>query len=147
MELLAGQGPAPEPLGDDADVRPVHPLDHVGLAVLLIDHRRVVLADQLVPVQLLDGVQVGQRGLDIRVRCGVDDEGGFLSHGISFPWRAWPASALRGQAPAGLICRLVWPGSHAGRARPTARFPGRCPRNPGAGALVCGPRQNAGTIR
>jgi len=36
----------------------------VGLAVLLIDHRRVVLADQLVLVQLLDSVQVGQRGPD-----------------------------------------------------------------------------------
>ena len=73
MELLAGQGPAPEPLGDDRDVRAVHPLDHAGFAVLLIDYRRVVLADPLVLVQLLDGVPVGQRGGDSLVRCGVDD--------------------------------------------------------------------------
>jgi hypothetical protein len=53
MELLAGQGPAPAPLGDDTDMRAVHPLDHVRLAILLIDHRRVVLADQLALVQLL----------------------------------------------------------------------------------------------
>jgi hypothetical protein len=68
MKLLARQGPAPEPLRDDADLRAVHPLDHVGLAVLLIDHRRVVLADQLILVQLLDGVQIGQRGVDSLVR-------------------------------------------------------------------------------
>jgi hypothetical protein len=37
-------------------VRPVHPLDHVGLAVLLIDHGRVVLADHLILMQLLDSV-------------------------------------------------------------------------------------------
>ena len=82
MEFLAGQGSASEPLGDDTDVRAVHPLDHVGLAVFLIDHGRVVLADQLVLVQLLDGVQVGQRGLGRLIRCGVDDEGFFLSHGL-----------------------------------------------------------------
>jgi hypothetical protein len=40
----------------------------VGLAVLLIDHGRVVLADHLVLVQLLDGVQVRQRGFDSLVR-------------------------------------------------------------------------------
>ena len=32
VELLAWQGPAPEPLGDDPDVRAVHPLEHVRLA-------------------------------------------------------------------------------------------------------------------
>ena len=49
-------------------MRAVHPLDRAGLAVLLTDHRRVALADQLVLVQLLDGVQVGQRGVDSLVR-------------------------------------------------------------------------------
>jgi hypothetical protein len=68
VEFFARQSPAPEPLRDDTDVRPVHPLDHVGLAVLLIDHGRVVLADHLVLVQLLDGVQVRQRGFDSLVR-------------------------------------------------------------------------------
>jgi hypothetical protein len=37
-------------------VRAVHPLDHVGLAIFLADHGRVVLADHLVLVRLLDGV-------------------------------------------------------------------------------------------
>ena len=64
-------------------MRPVHPLDDVGLAVLLIDHGRVVVADQLVLVQLLDGVQVRQRGFDSLVRCGIDHQRCFLSHGIS----------------------------------------------------------------
>jgi hypothetical protein len=50
-----------------------HPLDHVGLTVLLVDHGRVVLADHLVLVQLLDVVQVCQRGFHGLVRCGVDD--------------------------------------------------------------------------
>jgi hypothetical protein len=45
MELLARQSPAPELLRDDTDVRAIHPLDHVGLAVLFIDHGRVVLAE------------------------------------------------------------------------------------------------------
>jgi hypothetical protein len=36
------------------DVRESHPLDHVGVAVRLVDHGRVVLADQLVLVELLD---------------------------------------------------------------------------------------------
>ena len=65
MEFPAGKGPAPEPLGDDTDVRPVHPLDHVGLAVLLIDHGRVVLADHLILMQLLGSVQVRQRGIKV----------------------------------------------------------------------------------
>jgi len=46
-----------------------------------------------------------------------------------------------GQAPADLICRLVWAGSHSGRARRTRQVPGRYRRN--RGALVCGPRQYA----
>src|SRR6266446_1701978 len=54
-ELLAGKSPAPEPLRDDTDARPVQPLDHMGLAVLLIDHGRVQRADRPLLVQLLDG--------------------------------------------------------------------------------------------
>ena len=54
VELLAGQGPAPEPLRDDTDVRAVHPLDDVGLAVLLVDHGRVVLANHLPHVRRLE---------------------------------------------------------------------------------------------
>jgi len=83
MEFLAGQGPAPEPLRDNTHVRAVQPLEHVGLAVLLIDHGRVVLADHLVLVQLLDSVQVRQRGFHSLVRCGVDEQLFVLSHGIS----------------------------------------------------------------
>src|SRR4029077_3699257 len=64
MQVLAGQSPAAEPLRDDTDVWAIHPLDDVGLTVLLVDHCRVVLADQLVLVQLLDGVQVRKRGID-----------------------------------------------------------------------------------
>ena len=71
------QDPALEPLGDNPSALTVHPVDHVGLAVLLLDHRRVVLADHSVAVQLLDGVQVGQRGLGSLVLCGVDDQGFF----------------------------------------------------------------------
>jgi len=75
-------------------MRAVYPLDHAGLAVLLIDHRRVGLADQLVLVQLFDGVQVASAAWKPRTlqrrRLGL-----FLSHGASFPWRAWPASGLR----------------------------------------------------
>ena len=59
MELLAGQSPAPEPLRNDTDVRAVQPLHHARLALALVDHRRVVLADQLVFVQLLYRVQAG----------------------------------------------------------------------------------------
>ena len=58
MELLAWQSPAPEPLRDDTHARAIHPLDNVGFAVLLIDDGSVVLADQLILVQLLDGIQV-----------------------------------------------------------------------------------------
>src|SRR5580700_142995 len=58
---LQGRVPPPEALRDDPDARAVHPLDHVGAAVLLVDHGRVVLADQLVLVQLLDSVQLRQR--------------------------------------------------------------------------------------
>jgi WD40 repeat protein len=42
---LQGRVPPPEALRDDPDARAVHPLDHVGAAVLLVDHGRVVLAD------------------------------------------------------------------------------------------------------
>jgi len=69
---LRGRVPPPKPPRADMAVRAVHPLDHAGLDVLLIDHRRIVLADQLVLVQLLDGVQVGQRGVDSLLRCSVD---------------------------------------------------------------------------
>jgi hypothetical protein len=57
-------------LGDDADPRAIHALDNVGFAVLLIDNRGVVGADHFVLVQLLDGVQSGQRGRDILIRGG-----------------------------------------------------------------------------
>ena len=56
MELPAGQRPATEPLGDDADVRAVHPLDDVWPAVFLVDHGRVELADHSGLVQALDGI-------------------------------------------------------------------------------------------
>jgi hypothetical protein len=49
---LRGRVPPPNHSGDDTDVRAVHPLDHVGLTVLLVDHGRVVLADHLVLVRL-----------------------------------------------------------------------------------------------
>jgi hypothetical protein len=55
----------------------------VRLAVLFVDHGRVVLADHLVLVQLFDGVQVCQRILDSLVRSGVDDQLLFLGHAIS----------------------------------------------------------------
>src|SRR5215467_13158310 len=58
VEFLARQRPAPKPLRDDTDARAVHPLDDVGLAVLLVDHGSVVGADRLVLVQLLDGTQI-----------------------------------------------------------------------------------------
>ena len=83
IQLLAGQDPAAEPLGDDADVRAVHPLHNVRLAVLLVDHGRVVFADHLVLVRVLDGVQHCPRSRDSRVRRGVDDHIFLLSHGIS----------------------------------------------------------------
>jgi hypothetical protein len=58
VEFPAGQRPAAEPLGDDAEVRAVHPLENVWPAVLLVDHGRVELADHSRLVQPLDGVQV-----------------------------------------------------------------------------------------
>src|SRR5215469_12334132 len=48
----------------------------------------------------------------------------------SRPWRAWTASASRGQVPAGLIFGLVLPGWHSGRRV--------APVKSLAGALVCG---------
>jgi hypothetical protein len=82
IQLLAGQGPAAEPLGNDADVRAVHPLDDVRFAVLLVDHGRVVRAGHLL-ARVLDGVQHCLRSRDSRVRCGVDDHILLLSHDIS----------------------------------------------------------------
>src|SRR5215469_759231 len=68
-QLLTGQRPAPEPLRDDPVVRAVYPLDDLRLAVLLlVDHGRVVLADRFVLVQLLNGVQIRQRAVDILIR-------------------------------------------------------------------------------
>jgi hypothetical protein len=55
----------------------------VGFAVLLIDHRRVVLADQLVLVRLLDGIQRGQRGVESLLRGGVEHQLLLVSHGTS----------------------------------------------------------------
>ncbi len=81
--MLPPQGPAAEPLGDDADVRVVHPLDNVRLAVLLVHHGRVVLTDQLVLMQVLDSVQHCRRSRDSRVRSGADDHIFLLSHSIS----------------------------------------------------------------
>ena len=83
-------------------MRAVHPLDDVGLTVLLVDHGRIVLADDLVFVQLLDGVQVGQCGLDSLVRCGLDDQLFCLSHGIS------PVGLSDGMRPT-LACRHQHP--------------------------------------
>jgi hypothetical protein len=50
-------------------------------------------------VQLLDGIQVSQRGVDSLIRFGVDDQGLLLSYGTSFPRRAGPASELRAKRP------------------------------------------------
>ena len=51
QELVARQFPGPKRLGNGTDARAVHPLDNFGLAVLLVDHGRVVRADQLVLVE------------------------------------------------------------------------------------------------
>jgi hypothetical protein len=63
--------PEPETSGDDVNPRAVHPLDDVRLAVLFVDHGGVVRADDLVLVQLLDGVQVRERLRNVRVCRGV----------------------------------------------------------------------------
>src|SRR5229473_1763521 len=82
-ELLAGKSPAPEPLRDDTDARPVQPLDHMGLAVLLVDHGRVQRADRPVLVQLLDGGQSLLRVRDAAERRGMHNQLVFISHDIS----------------------------------------------------------------
>jgi hypothetical protein len=53
------------------------------MPVLLIDHGRVVLADHLLHVRQLDGVQVRQRSVDSLVRCRAHEQRFLLSHGIS----------------------------------------------------------------
>src|SRR5271165_6381875 len=83
VKLLARQGPAAEPFRDDTDARAIQPFGHVGFAVLLVDHRRVDLADHLVLVQLLDGIQVCLRGREALVTCGVDHHGLLVGRDIS----------------------------------------------------------------
>ena len=72
----------------------------------------------------LAGAMILVMDLDVCVVSLTDSDRG---HGASFLWLAWPTSALQGQAPADLICRLAWPQSRAGRARRARRIPGRCP--------------------
>jgi len=94
VEFLARQGPAAEPLGDDTDARAIHPLDHVGFAVLLVDDGRIERADRLVLVQGLDGVQVCLCGRDAAVGGGVDDHGLLVRHDISLI-SGYPADGSR----------------------------------------------------
>jgi hypothetical protein len=72
LEFLATQCSEPYCLRDDANTRAIHPLDDMWLAVLLIDHGRIVLPDHLVLVQLLEAVKIGQGGRDVRVHGGVE---------------------------------------------------------------------------
>src|SRR5262249_52970945 len=66
-----------------------------------------------------------------------------VAMGLPSSWREMACARAAGQAPAGLVCRLVWPGSRTGRARGARTGPGTCKgipdRCPG---LRPGPRQH-----
>jgi hypothetical protein len=53
--------PPPSISGINVDARAVRALDDAGLAILLVDDGGVVLADQVVAVQLVECAEIGQR--------------------------------------------------------------------------------------
>src|SRR5262249_42356384 len=61
LQLAARQRALPDELGKQVEAGVVDALDDVRLAVLLIDHRSVVLAHDVVVVQLAERIKVGQR--------------------------------------------------------------------------------------
>jgi hypothetical protein len=80
-----------------------------------------------------DSLAPGGPRIDLDV-CAVFLSDRDCGHGAPFLWRAWRASRPGARRPAGLSCRLIWPGSRSGaRDAPvlsSARvrgIPDRCP--------------------